>query len=769
MWAMFDSDFNYPWAFAFWRKTITTAWLAWSTGALVHLIASSIGDNRLWAVLFQYPFTFFYCLIHTHGGCKLNDIISGEPALVISNFTSTFYFVRAYREGMAIAVAGTYGITATFILLTLLRIFGMLPHQGPPPFERFAYAAANFYDVLLSYTCAGMKQEALINDAYHDFVDACVQLSSVQAPPQIGSPAWSMAGFLFSIRSAIFRGAFTDNMNRLYWDPLAADLLRLRSDVGLVLRDVGGKAREIDLKAGAREVESHLLEVDKKAFGDVEKVSTEELMRLQFMFGSMMYFAIRAGEFRKGILAEEKQEKSNTVITEVKALPSRFVAFWVNWWRKPLFSSIDGDQSLKSRLKFSLRMSISCTIVAVVLVVGGWYNEMVKEHGFWGILPCWLCFYPTTGGSILRGTWRAGGTIAGCCVALVCLAANNRNRVALFIEMWIVTFIGKLSSLYPRIGYGGRMFILGWYVVCMALTLGSDMSNHELMFAACWRMGLTLAGAVYASVVSGTVFPEYACDHTRMSSVRAIRDMSEGVQRAMTQFVDARSGSDPKSEIVDDRNSFGHELFVLWRAMISFRSEANAERKVLGNSRLIRPLSKLVVANGAGITQLIQAGLLLQNALVSNALEAEESVVSKQSLLVSALGDYARSLHTSTERLIGVMEGGDENNGSISATDDVNVSMQKCLDKFLAKREELVKDALSGSANPLITSDNFRIYHLVYALAVFSQSWNDIESTLLRRDLPMELLPYPSTSVDAPYGTESRPHLRSATHNETQQ
>ncbi|KAF4651322.1 hypothetical protein FOZ61_010575 [Perkinsus olseni] len=592
MWAMFDSDFNYPWAFTFWRKTITTAWFAWSTGALVHLIASSIGDNRLWAVLFQYPFTFFYCLIHTHGGCKLNDIIAGEPALVIPNFTSTFYFVRAYREGMGIAVAGTYGITVTFILLTLLRIFGMLPHQGPPPFERFAYAAANFYDVLLSYTGAGMKQEALINDAYHDFVNACVQLSSVQAPPQIGSPAWSMAGFLFSIRSAIFRGAFTDNMNKLYWDPLAADLLRLRSDVGLVLRDVGGKAREIDLKARAREVESHLLEVDKKAFGDVEKV------------------AIRAGEFRKGILAEEKQEKSNTVITEVKALPSRFVAFWVTWWRKPLFSSIDGDQSLESRLKFSLRMSIS---------------------------------------------------------------------------------------------------------------------------------------------------------------FRAIRDMSEGVQRAMTQFVDARSGSDPKAEIVDDRNSFGHELFVLWRAMISFRAEANAERKVLGNSRLIRPLSDLVVANGAGITQLIQAGLLLQNALVSNALEAEESVVSKQSLFVSALGDYATSLHTSTERLIGVIEGGDENNGSISATDDVNVSMQKCLDKFLAKREELVKNVLSGSANPLITSDNFRIYHLVYALAVFSQCWNDIESTLLRRDLLMELLPYPSTSTEAPYGTESRPHLRSATHNETQQ
>ncbi|EER08436.1 hypothetical protein Pmar_PMAR007103, partial [Perkinsus marinus ATCC 50983] len=42
MWAMFDADFNYQWSFTFWRVTITTAWFAWATGALVHLIATSI-------------------------------------------------------------------------------------------------------------------------------------------------------------------------------------------------------------------------------------------------------------------------------------------------------------------------------------------------------------------------------------------------------------------------------------------------------------------------------------------------------------------------------------------------------------------------------------------------------------------------------------------------------------------------------------------------------------------------------------------------------
>lgn len=340
MWAMFDADFNYQWSFTFWRVTITTAWFAWATGALVHLIATSIGDNRLWAVLFQYPFTFFYCLIHTHGGCKLNAIIAGEPALVISNFTSTFYFVKAYREGMGIAVAGTYGISVTFTLLTILKIFNMLPHAGPSAIDQFAYSAANFYDVLLSYTCTGTKQKDMINDAYQDFLHACMQLSNTQIPPHIGSPAWSMAGFLFSLRSAIFSGPFTDSMNRLYWNPLAADLVQLRSDVGLVLRGLGSaQERDIDLRARSREVELHLLEVDRKAFNDAgEKVSTEELMRLQFMFGSMMYFAIRAGEFRKAICSAEKQKlddvSGNCEVEPLFSCQSVLSLFRPNYHRK---------------------------------------------------------------------------------------------------------------------------------------------------------------------------------------------------------------------------------------------------------------------------------------------------------------------------------------------------------------------------------------------------------------------------------------------------
>ncbi|EER08437.1 hypothetical protein Pmar_PMAR007104, partial [Perkinsus marinus ATCC 50983] len=55
----------------------------------------------------------------------------------------------------------------------------------PSAIDQFAYSAANFYDVLLSYTCTGTKQKDMINDAYQDFLHACMQLSNTQIPPHI--------------------------------------------------------------------------------------------------------------------------------------------------------------------------------------------------------------------------------------------------------------------------------------------------------------------------------------------------------------------------------------------------------------------------------------------------------------------------------------------------------------------------------------------------------------------------------------------------------
>ncbi|EER04384.1 hypothetical protein Pmar_PMAR021541 [Perkinsus marinus ATCC 50983] len=257
----------------------------------------------------------------------------------------------------------------------------------------------------------------------------------------------------------------------------------------------------------------------------------------------------------------------------------------------------------------------------------------------------------------------------------------------------------------------------------------------------------------------------------RLSSARSIEDMSTGVLKAMLQLVEVRSGVKSNTDVVDARDEFGHDLFVLWRAMMSFKLEANIERTVLGNSRLVPHLSKLVVANSARIIELVQSGLLLQNALISYALEDEDIDVAKESPLLSTLTDYANTLRAATQRLLAVLQGSTWDNtggGNIQAVaDDVNVGMQKCLDEFLLKRGELVRAARAGSTNSLITSANFRVYHLVYALSVFSRCWTDIESMLVRRDLPMELIPQPSVSTESSPIATSRPHLRSVTRSES--
>lgn len=295
-------------------------WIGATTGVLVHYLVSLMSGTvdkpdeypRLWAVFLQLPFTFIFCLARSTSGCKLDDVFYGQHALIVSSIPTEFFTISAYGEAVVYAVSGTVGILVTFTLIAVMNLLHWLPKPGLPPHEMFSYRAADFYDVLATHANSGRKEHRIVESTCEDFLEACMGITGGACPKELYGPAWQMAGFLLALRQVGLRGCYSDFIMEHYWDPLTSEVLRLRSDVGVVLRNVfDPRAEQVvvdtNLSARASRVESKLLRVDNKAEqgymkGDFVPPKSSEFMRFQFMIGSIMFFAKRAEEFKEAVL-----------------------------------------------------------------------------------------------------------------------------------------------------------------------------------------------------------------------------------------------------------------------------------------------------------------------------------------------------------------------------------------------------------------------------------------------------------------------------------
>ncbi|KAF4677965.1 Golgi transport complex subunit 3 [Perkinsus chesapeaki] len=761
IWAAVASDFDYQFCKNFTRKAVAGVWVGATTGALVHYLISIMSGTygnpdeypRLWAVFLQLPFTFIFCMARGKAGCKLSDVFFGQHALIVSSIPTEFFTVSAYGEDLVYAVSGTVGLVLSFVLITLLKLLHWLPVAGLPPFEQFSYQAAAFYDVLTSYANSGKNQQKIIDATYKDFVKACVGITKgAGGPKEIYGPAWQMAGFLFSLRQVELRGCYSDFIMEHYWDPLASEIFKLRSNVGAVLRNLydanaDSDILSIDLRARSRILESKLLQVDNMAErgymeGRFTPPKSSEFMRFQFMIGSIMFFAVRAEEFKEAVLEHRKGDKSKKSKNIFRVFFEDFVDFWKTWWKKPFFSRTAEEHSIQPQLMFALRFTLAIVVASVVLIIGGWYSYGVYRHARWAIVPLYVCFMPTVGSSILRGTRRVLGTMAGAALGMICIVANSHDRAAVFVEAMVVGFVGKLASIYPPIEYAGRQFMNTWYVVCLDLALSTTDTKREMVIAAAWRVGLTTGGILYCTILSGTLFPEFASNQMRLRAAHAISRAGEGVERATNQLVASRESEDEAADVHDCRPQFGTEVFDNMRTVMACKGDASAEVVALDHTMLIPDMSKRVYRNMDDILRLTRYSLVLHNALVSTTLRVSGRAVEILDPIIQPLQQFSAALDASRSHLVEVMVKPEKENLSPPPLDDINVTMQECVDAFLAARRDLVKDALSGSdrAIEVTNGGGFRVYHLVYALSVFADFWTDVETELIGRLRPCEMI-----------------------------
>lgn len=161
-------------------------------------------------------------------------------------------------------------------------------------------------------------------------------------------------------------------------------------------------------------------------------------------------------------------------------------------------------------LRFPLRLSLCCHLCATLLLMAKSELPDVYDKGLWAVLPCVLCFLPTTGAAMLKSFRRALGTIAGGAVSLICLYGNPNNPPALFTQLFIVTFIAKYASQSKTVDYAGLTFGLTWHVVVLTRWNDETAGSTDALHVALWRIGMTTAGSIFAAMCSMLFFPTHA-------------------------------------------------------------------------------------------------------------------------------------------------------------------------------------------------------------------------------------------------------------------
>lgn len=164
-------------------------------------------------------------------------------------------------------------------------------------------------------------------------------------------------------------------------------------------------------------------------------------------------------------------------------------------------------------LKYPFRLALASHIAAIGLIAVGHELPYVKQYAVWVLLPCIICFLPTTGAGLQKSARRFVGTLFGSAVALGCVYWNPRNPPALISELLIVTFAGKYASTFPSIGYGGLVFGLTWDVVVLGTWNSAISESFNGLVFALMRCGMTLAGVCLTVAFSLVLFPNHATTH----------------------------------------------------------------------------------------------------------------------------------------------------------------------------------------------------------------------------------------------------------------
>ncbi|EER11245.1 hypothetical protein Pmar_PMAR014546 [Perkinsus marinus ATCC 50983] len=399
------------------------------------------------------------------------------------------------------------------------------------------------------------------------------------------------------------------------------------------------------------------------------------------------------------------------------------------------------------------------------MVIGTAYSNNVAFHGFWSVIPTFVCFMPTAGATLVKGNYRIIGTFLGACMAIVCVAINPHNKPAWFCELLLLMFSAKLVSLYEPIWYAGWMYSLTWHIVGFS-SVHAPLSDDTMMKQAAWRFIFTFGGTLATTFFSACFFPDMASRKLRRISADTLVEISKKLSKSLDDMARTKSAasesigrrwmvtdasssssSSESSSLYSEEVVLNLGIFKNVTTMHSLAADAKSEVVVYGKiPHAVSRVSKTVLREKESIVQVVKYSVSLYNSVLVTSLASHPILGDSDSFnqfsrflrpMWKKVSQFSEALRVSGGRMNDRLIGGAVDDGQ-GMPDDIHVTIQQFIDNFLDIRKRFLTTVLEKGEIPasLRTEQCFQLYHTFYALGKFAEKWNALEGSLLARQVP---------------------------------
>ncbi|EER16158.1 hypothetical protein Pmar_PMAR003621 [Perkinsus marinus ATCC 50983] len=591
---------------------------------------------------------------------------------------------------------------------------------------------SEYFGEISSVAPAGEIQQEELDEKWKR-LDRAAVLASATPDSHMRGIVLSMVSSLSTLAHAIKHASFSKAAVEQLWEPVDHSLNVIRVEVIYRLRpspdnriaklDLYGLAISLRRKS-TEALAGYAAGVDS---GNMKPVPESELARFDFCTREIANYVELVADFLFRV---------DNPPSSMKTSWAHFKSSVKKWIKAPMFKRLNPPTPWLVRLAYPIRSGVGACVAGWIILALGETLEPVRAYGLWMMLPCVFCFLPTPGASLVKGTRRILGTVCAGAIAIACVSIHPYNNSAFFVELFVVSFIGKLLKCSPKIDYAGLVFAFTWVIVGLAAGTDTHLDKNDMVLRSVYRAILTTCGVVLATLISTLMVPEFAYGRLRRATARAIEKQGEMVADAVKLMQDAEPAATVHNTFDERVISAGDELLELRSERWCQVVDATVETKLFSCLRgLLRSDERRVNAAHIIACQPLLDRLNRRTMVVVTAAGSFHPRPGKGSdeieEVLAALTPFISDMAAAGAELADVTN----NHGShLGLWDSRSRKFDEAL-RVLTKVERKMRTAIPVSWRRRATEDldeakeeEFSdVYAILRALSLFMETWRDVE------------------------------------------
>ena len=717
--------------------------------SLAELFPIDSSSQHVVASLLVVPFAFVICLADPIVGSPLVHWMKPDVAALSLYIVAAFPKLSGSTYCLNTIIAFSFGSVSAMIVAGLLRIttdVGSTKRRLAESLSRFRAAQTHWLEGLTAFMASAtgdhseeldqrqMYALAALSDFQQSLSLAKVSdpLSVLQHPESasdLSVTAVLMHSQLLAFRGTISQSCYREDSRRVVFQPISELFEQTRMTVVLALRPT---TRQRVRSAAHLGLKQHAADLYKALITNATATATNrhsdlpegsEVVRLHFAVVSLIRFTLLVNRFLDTMEAA----------TVLHGPLTSMGLFLRDKWRC-LISR--GGWKRTSNLAHAYRSVIAQQLISqVALFIARVDPKNFGPYILWCQLPVVFCFLPTFGGSVIKGSRRVLGTLAGGAVGCLTALANAGSETSFWLEMIIIAFIGKLLSYNPSVGYAGVVFSFTWFICMLASITVFDTSL--LLTGVFYRMVLTVGGVIASYLLSALLFPAFSATELRRSMGKSIVKSTNLVVESIRGIIlgspfeapETGAGSSATTTVESFKGAGDKALKSLHRDIVALPTlcqESKAEISFIKNFCCVEersPCVRVLIETEAALHRFIDAVLVMTaTAAATRICEYSHSMFFTEQVIV-ALKNFADKAELAGTKLASILNGDTYSLDDCyvgDRLDDVDRNLM-AVRRILGQARKL-QDAVKGGS-PLIY-----VFH--FALCELSDRWDDLIRSL---------------------------------------